>query len=44
MGALIMWLGGDFVFVLALALIVGAWMRADRAEAAREERRAALGT
>ncbi|HJR45450.1 MAG TPA: cytochrome c oxidase assembly protein [Actinomycetota bacterium] len=29
-GALVMWLGGDLVFVVALALVVGAWMRADR--------------
>jgi putative membrane protein len=43
-GALVMWLGGDFVFVIALALTVGAWMRADRAEAIREERLAGLGT
>lgn len=39
MGALIMWIGGDFVFVLALALVVGGWMRADRRDAAREEAR-----
>lgn len=32
LGALIMWIGGDFVFVLALALTVGAWMRADRSD------------
>ena len=30
LGALIMWIGGDFVFVLALALTVGAWMHAER--------------
>ncbi len=31
LGALIMWIGGDFVFVVAIALVIGAWMRADRA-------------
>lgn len=36
-GALIMWLGGDLVFVLALALVVGAWMRADRRDADRAD-------
>jgi putative copper resistance protein D len=43
LGATIMWLGGDFVFVLAIALTVGAWMRADRAEAARTDAAAPLG-
>lgn len=37
LGALIMWVGGDLVFVIALALVVGAWMRADRVDAARTE-------
>ncbi len=35
LGALIMWIGGDFIFVVAVALAVGAWMRADRVEARR---------
>lgn len=39
LGALIMWIGGDLVFVAALALAVGAWMRADRIDAARAEAR-----
>jgi putative copper resistance protein D len=38
LGALIMWIGGDLVFVLALGLTAGAWMRADRADAARADR------
>lgn len=38
-GALVMWIGGDLVFVIALALVVGAWMRADRIDAARAEAR-----
>lgn len=37
LGALIMWIGGDFVFVLALALVVGGWMTADRRDAAKQE-------
>ena len=32
LGALVMWLGGDLVFVGAIALTIGAWMRADRRE------------
>ena len=36
-GALIMWIGGDLAFVLALALVVGAWMRADRRDAERAD-------
>ena len=40
LGALIMWVGGDLVFVFALALAVGGWMRADRLEAARAQARA----
>ena len=38
LGALIMWIGGDLVFVLALALTAAGWMRADRAEALRADR------
>lgn len=38
LGALIMWIGGDFVFVLAVALTAAGWMRADRAEALRADR------
>lgn len=38
LGALIMWIGGDFVFVIALALTAVGWMRADRIEAARVDR------
>ncbi len=38
LGALIMWIGGDFVFVVALALSTAAWMRADRLEARRLDR------
>ena len=38
LGALIMWIGGDFVFVMALALTAAAWMRADRAQALRADR------
>lgn len=38
LGALIMWIGGDFVFVIALALTAAGWMRADRAEALRADR------
>ena len=41
LGALIMWIGGDLVFVLAVALAIGGWMRADRKEAERIDR--ALG-
>lgn len=44
LGALIMWIGGDLVFVLALALVVGGWMRADRRAAARAEARATAAT
>lgn len=40
LGALIMWIGGDLVFVLALALTAAGWMRADRAEALRADRAA----
>jgi cytochrome c oxidase assembly factor CtaG len=36
---IIMWVGGDMLFVAALALAVGAWMRYDRREAARIDRR-----
>jgi len=43
LGAMIMWIGGDFVFVLSVALTVGAWMRADRAEAARADATLGLG-
>lgn len=39
-GALIMWLGGDFVFVVAIALAIGAWMRAEEVDAARAASRA----
>lgn len=39
LGALIMWIGGDFVFVIAIVLVIAGWMRADRAEAARAEAR-----
>lgn len=38
LGALIMWVGGDFVFVIAVALTAGAWMRADSIDAARADR------
>lgn len=38
LGALVMWVGGDFVFVLAVALTAAGWMRADRAEALRADR------
>ncbi len=40
-GALVMWLGGDFVFVLAIALAIGAWMRAEEAGSARAGARSA---
>ena len=38
LGALIMWIGGDFVFVLALALTAAGWMKADRAQALSADR------
>ena len=38
LGALIMWIGGDFVFVLALAVTAAGWMKADRADALRADR------
>lgn len=38
LGALIMWLGGDLVFVVAVALAIGGWMRADAKEAQRIDR------
>lgn len=41
LGALIMWIGGDLVFVFAVALAIGGWMRADAKEAKRIDR--ALG-
>ena len=41
LGALIMWIGGDLVFVAAVALAIGGWMRADAKEAKRIDR--ALG-
>ncbi|HEX5465591.1 MAG TPA: cytochrome c oxidase assembly protein [Candidatus Limnocylindrales bacterium] len=43
LGATIMWVGGDLLFTLALALVVLAWMRDERARLRREEvREAAL--
>lgn len=41
LGALIMWIGGDLVFVFAVALAIGGWMRADAREAKRIDK--ALG-
>jgi len=41
LGALIMWIGGDLLFVVAIALAVGGWMRADTREAERIDK--ALG-
>lgn len=38
LGALIMWIGGDMVFVLAVALAIGGWMRSDAKEAERIDR------
>ncbi|HVM35269.1 MAG TPA: cytochrome c oxidase assembly protein [Actinomycetota bacterium] len=38
-GALIMWIGGDLVFVAALVAVAIAWMRHDEREAARIDRR-----
>lgn len=43
LGALIMWIGGDLIFVLALALVVGGWMKADRRDAVRQEARSGTG-
>lgn len=36
---IIMWVGGDALFIVALALAAAAWMRYDRREAARVDRR-----
>lgn len=38
LGALIMWIGGDLVFVVAVAVAIGGWMRADTREAERIDR------
>ena len=40
--AVVMWVGGDFLFLAALVLLLFAWMRADEREAAHIDRR--LGT
>jgi cytochrome c oxidase assembly factor CtaG len=29
-GAIVMWVGGDMAFIVAIALVIGAWMRAER--------------
>ncbi|MDQ3785053.1 MAG: cytochrome c oxidase assembly protein [Actinomycetota bacterium] len=36
---IIMWVGGDFLFILALALAFGAWAREERREGERMDRR-----
>ncbi|MBA3349484.1 MAG: cytochrome c oxidase assembly protein, partial [Actinobacteria bacterium] len=36
---IIMWVGGDFLFIVALALSIGAWARAERREGERVDRR-----
>jgi putative copper resistance protein D len=35
----IMWVWGDLTFLVAILLVVGAWMRAEEAKTARDERR-----
>lgn len=39
LAGIVMWIGGDFLFLIALVLGVLAWMRADTKEAARLDRR-----
>ncbi len=34
-----MWVGGDFLFIIALALAIGAWAGAERREGERVDRR-----
>jgi cytochrome c oxidase assembly factor CtaG len=29
-GAIVMWVGGDMAFIIAIAIVIGAWMRAER--------------
>jgi cytochrome c oxidase assembly factor CtaG len=36
---IIMWVGGDFLFIVALALAIGAWAGAERCEGERVDRR-----
>ena len=36
---IIMWIGGDFLFIIALALAIGAWARDERREGERVDRR-----
>ena len=36
---IVMWVGGDLLFIVALALAVGAWMRRDLKDAERIDRR-----
>ncbi|MBA2274641.1 MAG: cytochrome c oxidase assembly protein [Actinobacteria bacterium] len=36
---IIMWVGGDFLFIIALALAIGAWAGAERREGERVDRR-----
>jgi cytochrome c oxidase assembly factor CtaG len=30
-GAIVMWVGGDMAFIVAIALVIGAWMRSENA-------------
>jgi putative membrane protein len=38
-GGMLMWVGGDVVFLLAMGLVVAAWVRAEDRRAAREDAR-----
>jgi putative membrane protein len=31
-GAIVMWVGGDMAFIIAIAIVVAAWMRSERAD------------
>ena len=38
-GGMLMWVGGDVVFLLAMGLVVAAWVRAEDRRTAREDAR-----
>jgi len=42
-GGMLMWVGGDVVFLLAMGLVVAAWVRAEDRRTAREEARLSAG-